>query len=149
MRKSEFKGFSFADTFENYILYPEVKGIDENYVSENHDPQDSLLRLVYTLDERTLCPTGDLQYFVNPKANPEVKKFILDNLLMDVSSSAKPALPDGLSDDDIFALSRQNGESLDAYVERMNTEVKRAQWVNDEYKKSVVPVDKVKEPDFE
>lgn len=147
MRKSDFKGFSFADTFENYNPFPVVKGIDENYVSEHHDPQDSLLKLVYSLDERTLCPSGDLQYFVNSKANPEVKKFILDNLMMDVSGSSKPSLPDGMSDDDIFALSRQSGESLEAYVERMNTEVKRAQWVNDEYRKSLVHADTVKESD--
>lgn len=149
MRKSDYKGFSFAENFEGYNPNPQIKFIDENYVSENHDPQDSFLKLIYALDERTLCPSGDLQYFVNPKANPEVKKFIFDNLMMDVSGSAKPALPEGLSDEDIFALSRQSGESLEAYVERMNTEVKHAQWINDEYKKSLVPSSEVKESDSE
>ena len=149
MRKEDYKGFAFANSFENYDMNAPIVSIDENFVSENHDPQDSLLKLIYSLDERTLCPTGDLHYYVNSKANPEVKNFILDNLLMDVSGAAKPALPDGLSDDDILALSRQCGESLESYVNRMNSEIDRAKWINDEYKKSLISSDKDSELDSE
>lgn len=149
MRKEDYKGYAFAENFsKDYELYPKRYDIDPDYAVSDVSPNDTLLKLIYSMDERTKCPTGDLTFFVNEKANPEVKKFILDNLMFDVSSAAKPSLGD-LPDDLILELTRKDGEDLEAYAERLNSEVKRAQWINDEYKKSLVPAPDPKERDLE
>lgn len=148
MRQEDYKGYSFVKDFEKeYEINPKVVEVDPDYKPDEKDPSDALFALVYAIDERTKCPSGDLTYYVNPKANPEIKKFILDNLMMDVSAAARPAVPDGLSDDDILSLSRKDGESLEDYLSRMNNEVERTKWLNDEYKKSIVPKDSDKESD--
>lgn len=150
MRQEDYKGFSFCRDFEkDYEINPKVVDIDPDYKPDEKDPSLALLQIIYAIDERTKCPSGDLTYYVNPKANPEIKKFILDNLMMDVSGAAKPAVPDGLSDDDIFALSRKDGESLSDYVNRMNSEVEKTKWLNEEYQKSIVSSSKVSESDSE
>lgn len=102
---------------------------------EASKPKDSLLSLIYAPDPRTGLPTGDLVYLVSDKANPQVKQFILDNLMMDVSSAVAPKVPAELSDDDAFALSRQPNEDVQAYVERLNSSVERDKWIMDQYKK--------------
>lgn len=80
---------------------------------------DSLLSAIYTLDPRTKLPTGDIACYVSSNTSPEVKKFILDNLMRDVSANAIDKIPDGLSDEDAFALTRQRGESRENYMERL------------------------------
>ena len=148
MRQEDYKGFSFVKDFEKeYTINPKVVEVDPDYKPDEKDPSDALFALVYAIDERTKCPSGDLTYYVNPKANPEIKKFILDNLMMDVSSAARPSAPVDMSDDDILALSRKYDESLDDYVSRLNNEVERTKWLNDEYKKSLVPKNSAKESD--
>lgn len=86
--------------------------------------QDAFLKLVYAPDPVTLMPTGDLAYMVSDKANPEVKNWVLQNIMIDVSSAAMPAAPKGLSDDDIAALARDPKESVQSYMERVNTYAK-------------------------
>lgn len=80
---------------------------------------DSLLSAIYTLDPVTKLPTGDISCYVSANTSPEVKKFILDNLMRDVSANAIDKIPDGLSDDDAFALTRQRGESREKYMDRL------------------------------
>lgn len=92
---------------------------DSEPVKVNEDPSSALLALIYKRDSSNL-PTGDLAYFVNPKANPEVQKFILDNLMMDVSGNATPKFPAGLDNDTAFGLMRQSGESFESYMSRVN-----------------------------
>lgn len=89
--------------------------------------EDSLLSLVYAVDPITKLPTGDLGYLVSDKANPEVKNWILQNIMIDVSSAAAPAPPKGLSDDDIASLARDPHESSQAYMERVNQYAKSNQ----------------------
>lgn len=88
------------------------------------DAKDSFLSIVYALDPITNLPTGDLSYMASDKANPEVKQWVLQNLLIDVSSAAVPTPPSGLSDDDIIALSRDPKEDMQSYLNRVNTYAK-------------------------
>ena len=87
---------------------------------EKVSPADAFLRLVYALDPISNLPTGDLCYMVSDKANPEVKAWVLQNIQMDTSSAANMTAPDGLSDDDLITLTRKQGESTEAYAERVN-----------------------------
>ena len=106
-------------------------------VESDFKAQDSLLSLVYAIDERTGLPTGDLQYLVSDKANPQVKEFILANLMQDVSSAKNIAANGVLSDDDILELSLGHNESLDSYVNRLNESINKDKWLIDVSKKSV------------
>lgn len=87
---------------------------------DNMKPKDSLLSVIYAPDSRTGLPTGDLTYYVSDKANPQVKQFILDNLLMDVSAAKNPAIPEGIDSTLAFDLMRKQGEGVQEYAERLN-----------------------------
>lgn len=123
MPKNHVYGFNFAHRLfackDGFVSAP----ADERTVMNNPSESDQLLRLIFTTDEVTHLPTGDLQYFVSSKASPEVKKFILDNLMMDVSSAANPPIPTGLDDDLAFQLMRQHGETTESYANRLNSVV--------------------------
>ena len=102
---------------------------DDKEVERSLSPQDSLLSIVYAKDEETGLPKGDLQYLVSDKANPEVKQFVLDNLMKDVSSAQNVAAKYNLSDDDILALSRNPNESIQDYANRLNTSIMRDKYI--------------------
>lgn len=119
MRKSDGYKYDFmrrAKDIESKVV--ECK-VDETPAMENHDPSASLLKVIYSVDSTGL-PTGDLKYYVSPKANPEVKKWILDNLMFDTSSAQNVKIPDGLDSDTAFALQRCSGESVEQYADRIN-----------------------------
>lgn len=101
---------------ENFVA-PEVK---EEDIQDRHDSVESFLKIVYALDPVTKLPTGDLNYLVSDKANPEVKRWVLENIMLDVSSAAMPSAPNGLSDDDIMALARDPKETPQDYMNRVN-----------------------------
>lgn len=89
-------------------------------VESSLSPKSSFLSIVYAINETTGLPTGDLSYMVSDKVNPEIKQWVLDNILIDTSSAAAPAPPRGLSDDDIAALARDPKESPRDYMNRVN-----------------------------
>lgn len=97
-----------------------VPALPAEVVDEVSRPSDAFLRLVFARDPVSNLPTGDLQYMVSDKANPEVKQWVLQNLLIDTSSAVAPAPPKGISDDDLIALTRDSKETLESYVERVN-----------------------------
>lgn len=99
------------------LVQPEI---DEKVVQESHDPKDAFLRIVYSLDERTKLPTGDLTYLVSDKVNPEIKQWVLDNIMLDTSSAAHVCPVNGMSDDDIAALARSPKETSIEYMQRLN-----------------------------
>lgn len=136
MKRECYKYFDFAKRFDTVILSENTKVVCEDIpVGDKTKSTDSLLKLVYAKDNRTNLPSGDLQYFVSDKANPKVKQFILDNLMMDVSFAKTPTNSD-LSDDDLLLFSRQKDESLEQYMNRLNTSVDQAKWLNAQVKKS-------------
>lgn len=122
-----------------YVLYDYARRLTDKDGEEKREiepdveprksPQDSLLALVYAVDERTQLPTGDLQYLVSDKANPQVKQFILDNLMQDVSAAQNVSAKYGLSDDDILLLSRNQGESVQDYADRLNASIEKDKWI--------------------
>lgn len=100
-------------------------------VQDRHDAKDSFLSIVFSVDPLTKLPTGDLQYMVSDKVNPEVKQWVIQNLLLDTSAAKAPAAPRGLSDDDVMALVRQPNESSQAYMNRVNMFAKTNQEIYD------------------
>lgn len=116
----------------------ELKDLEVNV--ENVDPQQSLLRIIYAVGEDG-WPIGDLAYFVGNKANPEVQRFILDNLMRDVSGARNPANMN-LSDEEITILTRQSNETNAQYVSRLNASIDKDKMILD-YAKRAVQANKV------
>lgn len=89
---------------------------------------EQLLNLIYGADIHGL-PQGDLSIFYNKNANPEVKRFIEDNLFIehDSASSSPLSLPqdvmnryrETITDDDIARFSRDSNESREQYASRL------------------------------
>lgn len=107
------KHFGFID---HVFIQPDVCDSPVESISE----KNGLLDAVYSLDPVTKLPTGDIACYLSPNTSSEVKKFVLDNIMMDTSSAAMPSIPDGIDEDTAFALTRQQGEHLDNYLERLN-----------------------------
>lgn len=135
MNKKSYISLDFARRYDPAL------GVEKREVQKVDDktskPSDSLIRLIYSPDPVTKLPTGDLSYWVSDKVNPQIKEFILNNLMTDTTPSASRSLPDGISDDDAFELSRHFGESVNDYVDRLNTQINDTLWLNDQRRKSV------------
>lgn len=82
---------------------------------------DALLRMVYAAGEDG-WPISDLAFYISKEANPEVKKFILDNIMIDVSAAKTPSV-NGLPDNQVIMLMRQDGESRESYLSRLSKSV--------------------------
>lgn len=124
MKKEIYLKFDYSRRCKQ-ILDKVVKVDSPDVVEVEKKPVDTLLSVIYQEDGRTHLPTGDIGYYVSDKANPQIKQFILDNLLMDVSAAASPKIPDGIDDSLAFDLMRRDGELPDVYASRLN------QFVND------------------
>lgn len=135
MNKNSFIGLDYARRYDASCGVPkrQVLQSDERQVK----PEDSLISIIYSPDPISGLPTGDLNFWVSDKVNPQIKDFILSRLMQDTSSAVNAKLPDGISDADAFALSRHSGESVSQYVERLNGEINRTLWLNEQTKRSV------------
>lgn len=98
-------------------------------------PNDTLLSIVYAPDERTGLPCGDINYYVSERVNPDVREFILANLMRDVSVAKNIANPSGLSDDALLELSRGSSENVDDYVLRLNKEISDFKFMKEMFEK--------------
>lgn len=92
---------------------------------------EELFNIIFGVDEITGLPSGDLAMFMNKNTSPEVRQYITENLMRDVSSAAAPAVSaknfKDLDDDMIAQLSRGSSESLGSYRDRMIEFVKSQQ----------------------
>lgn len=121
MKRKEVYKFRFAErleTIEKGFIAPVVS--DDLPVQESKDPNESFIRLVYTIDERTKLPIGDIHYLVTDDVNPALKEYVIKNLLFDTSGIANPPLPEGVPDDVAVALARDSREDTPTYIHRLN-----------------------------
>lgn len=118
------------------ILNTKVDMIEEEINSQCElSETDQLLRLIYQIGADGF-PVGDLAYFVGKKSNPEVQRFILDNLMSDVSSQANPAIS-GLSDDQITLFTRRSDETIASYCSRLNDSINKDKFIIESAKRTV------------
>ena len=120
MKKEMFYNLSNASRAKDIEKHFVKVEVSDEKPMERHNPDDVFLKIVYSIDERTKLPKGDLQYLVSDKVNPEVKQWILNNLLVDLSPAAFRSSVKGLSDDDIAALAMQPSETVQDYCARVN-----------------------------
>ena len=60
------------DVSSNLVL-PDVPPVEEK--------ENPLLNIVYGVDEHTGLPAGDMSFYMSSKTSPEVRQFIIDNLM--------------------------------------------------------------------
>lgn len=125
MRIYRGKNLDFDCRFDEYDKSLEVVSNDLAAIEHKEKPSDALLKLIYAIDPLTNLPTGDLQYYVSDSVNPDIKAFVLQNLMFDASSVAQPKAPVGFSDDVAFELMRKTDESIDVYASRVNDYMQR------------------------
>lgn len=140
-RKNISERFDFARRVDDSICEVKVQSFKPSEHAST--PMDSILSVIYSPDPVSGLPVGDIGFYVSDKANPEIKQFILSQLLVDTSQAANPVAPKGLSDSDILLLSRQSGESNDQYMARLNGEVDNFKRISDELQKLSVPKDPI------
>ena len=115
---------------EEYMHYFGIPVPDADFVPERPERQvvessddgtRSILQAIYAFDPVTKLPTGDIMCYMASNTAPELKEYILKNLMVDTSSQALPKLPDGIDEDTAFALERHIDESLDSYRGRVES----------------------------
>lgn len=90
---------------------------DEPYVEDNSEIA-CVLRQIYAVDEKSGLPQGEVAYFLSPDGNPQIKEWLLNNLLKARGSSVGPNT-EGVTDDMLVEFSRQPNESIDSYRQRI------------------------------
>ena len=106
-RMSMYQGISWNEP--SYVEVPD-------YVM----PDDELYRVlqeIFSVDERTGLPKGDLAYYLSPDGNPVVKQWLENNLLK--PRAARGENPADLTDDLIAEYHRGADESVSDYQERL------------------------------
>lgn len=78
---------------------------------------DRIIREIFSVDDRTGLPKGDLAYYLSPDGNPTVKQWLENNLLKPRASRGEN-LAD-LSDDMIAEYARGSNESVSDYQQRL------------------------------
>ena len=105
---SMFQGLDPVDN--NFVVDPE-------YVPTDTD-MDRILREIYSVDELTGLPKGDLVYYLSPDGNPQVKAWLENNLLKPRAAKLGTSL-EGVTDDMLAEFSKSAGESGSDYRARM------------------------------
>lgn len=109
--------------------YPEYRACEKVLVDvyeekEEEKPDqlpksEQLFDLIFSVNPRTKLPDGDIAMFMNDNTSPEVREFIRQNLMSDNGLETDGAKYNGLDDDTIALYTRNQGESLSQYRDRM------------------------------
>ena len=110
-------------------LFAVFQGIQQqDYNGSEPDPEykpsesnlDDIIREIFSVDPISGFPKGDIQYYLSKDGNPDVKRWIENNLLTPRVASGK-STPEGVTDDMIAEMSRQRDESVEAYSLRLQS----------------------------
>lgn len=112
MKRSLFKKLSCYQGSKDI----ETDLVDPPYVSSD-DEIAKVIRSIFTVDEVSGLPKGDLTYYLSPDGNPAVKAWLENNLLK--IRSVRGSSVEGLTDDLIEEFSRKQGESVSDYQSRL------------------------------
>lgn len=111
---------------ESYYIYYGVQptvdysGFAPLSMNTDESLRSPLLEAIYACDPITGLPSGDITCYVSSNTSPEVKKYILDNIMIDLSVAKLPSAPVGLDDDTVASLTRSVGESSFDYASRVS-----------------------------
>lgn len=80
--------------------------------------KDALFQRIFSVNPKTLLPDGDILTFMNANTPPEVARFIEQNLMYDNGIKSDASGFEGLDDDTIAELTRNQYERVDEYAAR-------------------------------
>ena len=106
--------YNFGERCIPVVTTLDVKELPEFAPVENND--SPLLDIVYSVDEKTGLPVGDLSFYMSNKTSPEVRQFIIDNLMQPCNHVDGIELSE---EDSLFDMVRERGETQEAYLSRM------------------------------
>lgn len=106
-----FACFANIDTSRSQEL--EVPAID---ISKSE--LDLVLDEIFKPDPVSGLPKGDLAYYLSPDGNPNIKAWLETNLLQP-RAVRSGSLMEGVTDDMIHEMQRQDGESVEDYISRL------------------------------
>ena len=109
-----------------FAVYQGIQQQDNN--GSSPDPEykpsesnlDDIIREIFSVDPISGFPKGDIQYYLSKDGNPDVKRWIENNLLTPRVVSGQ-STPEGVTDDMIAEMSRQSGESVEDYSSRLQS----------------------------
>lgn len=116
MKKSLYNGISTLSGVLTDVYDPSIDDVPEYEVSRSD--LDSVMDEIFSVDERTGLPKGDIQYYLSKDGNPQVKAWLEKNLLMPRAKSSGSSLED-VSDDLIAEMSKSVDETYESYVARL------------------------------
>lgn len=109
-----------------YIKFSQYVGLDNDPCLipdpapvKSESDFDRILNEIFSVDPVSGLPMSDLQYYLSPNGNPQVREWLMNNLLKPRAASSGKSL-DGVTDDMIHEFSRGVDESLDDYASRLS-----------------------------
>lgn len=116
MKKYLYNGISTLSGVITDVYDPSIDDVPEYEVSRSD--LDGVLDEIFSVDERTGLPKGDIQYYLSKDGNPQVKAWLERNLMLPRSKANGSSLED-VSDDLIAEMSKNVDESYESYVGRL------------------------------
>lgn len=112
MKKELYKNMSVCQGTDTSYYIP-----DPEYVEDNSEIAN-VLKEIFAVDKRSGLPRGDIAYYLSPDGNPEIKTWLMNNLMSSRGGSVGSSV-EGITDDMMEELSRQPNESIDSYRKRI------------------------------
>ena len=114
MKKSLAKYFS---VYQHIDL--NAQSVEKFYVEALDDSQlKRVLDEIFSVDEISGLPRGDIQYWMSTEGNPQVKQWLENNLLKPRAKQTGTSI-EGVTDDMIVEMSRKADESASDYAVRL------------------------------
>lgn len=121
MNKSEYIKFSqYVGLDNDPCLIPDPAPV------KSESDFDRILNEIFSVDPVSGFPMSDIQYYLSPNGNPQVREWLMNNLLKPRASFSGQSL-EGVTDDMIHEFSRRVDESLDDYALRLSNIREEAQ----------------------
>lgn len=91
--------------------------VDPEYVPVDDDMQ-RILKEIFSVDETTGVPKGDLAYYLSPDGNPQIKQWLVSNLLQP-RAIVQGSSVEGVTDDILAEYAKGRDESVEKYRDRL------------------------------
>lgn len=91
--------------------------VDPEYVPVDDDMQ-RILKEIFSVDETTGVPKGDLAYYLSPDGNPQIKQWLVSNLLQP-RAIVQGSSVEGVTDDMLAEYAKGRDESVEKYRDRL------------------------------
>lgn len=125
-----------GDKALGFTQYNQIADLDFEFIKPDEKPDERvtpdnlIFDEIFAVNPVTKLPDGDIACFMNENTSEAVRQFIIQNLTADNGSSSDSFGEfSALDDDDIAMFTRNSGESVSDYRDRL------VNFVRDSYKK--------------